>query len=173
MTEPQSLQAFKEAARKLHSAYHLANIGLSQLGESDLLNERGGQRFYTLKESESGGIISELPVALLLQGIKRDGPISQTIALSILSWIYAAWDHKYRKEIANELGVSTKQVVSDVMGDLRTIRHYAAHDIGKPHFDPSKLQCFDWIKPGLLILSSSDMDKIQLKINSMQVRVMS
>lgn len=90
MTEPQSLQEFKEAARKLHSAYHLANIGLSQLGESGLLNEGRGQHFYALRESESGEIISKLPVALLLQGIKRDGPISQTIALSILSWIYAA-----------------------------------------------------------------------------------
>lgn len=142
MTEPQSLQAFKEAARKLQSAYHLANIGLSQLGESDLLNQQEEQRFYALKERESGEMISELHVALLLQGTKRDGSISQIIALSILSWIYTAWDHKYRKEIARELGVPTRKVVSDVMGDLRTIRHYAAHDLGKPHFDPSKLQNF-------------------------------
>lgn len=57
------------------------------------------------------------------------------------------------------------------MGDLRKIRHYVAHDLGKPEFDPSKLKCIDWLEPGLLILKSSDMDRIQLKINAMQVRV--
>lgn len=172
MKEPRSLVDFKKSAQRFHCAYHLASIGLERLGDAELSEIRSRSvEDYTLRDNESGEIISAIPVRFLRQGIKKDGPISQTIALSFLSWIYAGWEHKYRKLIAAELGVKPGCLQSDVMGDLRLIRHYAAHDIDRPEFNSAKLKSLTWLRSGLLIIKSSDMDKIHSRINSMRVTI--
>lgn len=172
MAEPESLARFKDAARRFHSAYHLATLGLCKLAETDFSAEAiAGRTTHKLVADEQGDIISEFPLWYLREGMKPNGPISQVIAHGILSWIYAAWNDKARKEIATELGVESNDVLCDVMGDLRILRNAIAHDFATAGDKVARLQTLHWFKPGRLVLTSSDMNKIQLAINGMTVRI--
>jgi hypothetical protein len=172
MRDSRELNAFKETARRFHSAYHLANLGLSQLSET-ILSSTGtdSSATFTLTCRESGEVISTIPTALLQKGIEKDGPFSQVIALSVLSWIYTSWNEKFRRQISREWNVPENDVMSDVMGDLRMIRNAVAHDFETATSELTNLKVLTWFRPGRLILTSSDMDRIQLKINSMRVYV--
>lgn len=170
--ELNSLEEFKDAARRFHSAYYLANLGLSKLIETELSPESDrASGTYTLLDEPTNQLISKFPRPFLRNGIKRDGPISQVIAHGILSWIYTAWNDKYRKAIAEELGTSPQEVLCDVMGDLRILRNAIAHDLGTAGDKVSKLRELSWFKPGRLILTTTDMNRIQLKINNMKVYI--
>lgn len=172
MLTPQALERFKDTTRRFHSSYHLANLGLCKLAETDFSAEAMvGLTVHKLVDAEHGNVISELPLAHLREGMKRDGPISQVIAHGILSWMYAAWNDKARKEIAVELGVGENQVLCDVMGDLRLLRNAIAHDFGTAGDKVANLRELSWFKPGRLVLTSADMDKIQLAINKMTIRI--
>jgi hypothetical protein len=172
MRTSQALDRFKDAARRFHSSYHLANLGLSKLAGTDFSAEAtAGLTLHKLVDAEHGNVISELPLSHLRAGMKRDGPISQVIAHGILSWIYAAWNDKARKEIAVELGVDENQVLCDVMGDLRLLRNAIAHDFATAGDKVANLRELSWFKPGRLVITSADMDKIQLAINGMTIRV--
>ncbi len=171
---PYALEKFKDTAKRFHSSYHLANIGLSKLAEIDYSDEKiSGGKTQTLFDVESGQVISEFPLVQLRAGMKLDGPISQIVAHGILCWIFVAWNDNARKEIALELGVSTNQVQCDVMGDIRIIRNAIAHDFATLGKDVEKLKELTWFKfrPGRLVLTSSDMGKIQLAINKMTIRI--
>ena len=172
MLAPQALERFKDAAQRFHSAYHLANLGLCKLAETDFSVEAMvGLTIHKLVDTENGETISELPLSHIRAGMKRDGPISQVIAHGILSWIYVAWNDKARKEIAEELGVSANQIVCDVMGDIRLLRNAIAHDFATAGDKVANLKKLSWFKPGRLVLTSADMDKIQLAINKMTIRI--
>lgn len=172
MLTSHALEKFKDTTRRFHSAYHLANLGLCKLAETDFSAEAMfGLTSHKLVDAEHGIVISELPITHLQAGMKRDGPISQVIAHGILSWMYTAWNDKARKEIALELGVHENQVLCDVMGDLRILRNAIAHDFATAGDKVANLQELSWFKPGPLVLSSADMDKIQLAINKMIIRI--
>ncbi len=172
MPAPSALERFKDAAKRFHSAYHLANLGLCKLAETDFSTDATADlTIHTLVDAERGRVISELPLSHLRAGMKRDGPISQIIAHGILSWMYAAWNDKARKEIAAELGVGENEVLCDVMGDLRLLRNAIAHDFATAGDTVANLRELSWFKPGRLVLTSADMDKIQLAVNGMTVRI--
>lgn len=172
MAEPEALARFKDASRRFHSAYHLATLGLRKLVETDYSAESmAGLSTHKLISAERGETISEFPVWHLRAGMQPNGAISQVIAHGILSWIYAAWNEKARKEIAAELGVEPNDVLCDVMGDLRVLRNAIAHDFATAGDKVVRLQTLNWFKAGRLVLTASDMDRIQLAINAMTVSI--
>lgn len=172
MHSSMALERFKDASRRFHSAYHLASLGLCKLAETDFsVESTAGQTTHKHIDPENGTVISEIPLSHIRAGLKRDGPISQVIAHGLISWMYAAWNDKARKEIAAELGVNENDVLCDVMGDLRILRNAIAHDFATADAKVSKLTALTWIQPGRLVLTSADMDKIQSAVNAMQIRI--
>jgi len=172
MYKLKSLEEFKDVSQRYHSAYHMANLGLvclsEQIRSTDGFNSADS---FVIRDDKSDSVISELPYFHLMQGMKKDGPISQVIAHGIINWIYTAWNERYRKLIAEELGVNINDVVNDIMGDIRIIRNAISHDDDLAEKEISKLKELSWFSPGPIILKSDDMDRIQIKINSMSVYI--
>jgi hypothetical protein len=174
MQNLKSLDEFKDIAQRYHSAYHMAHLGLVCLAEK-ISSEDGYNpaNSFVIRDTKSDSVISALPYFHLMKGMRKDGPISQVIAHGIINWIYAAWDERFRKRIAEELGVNCNEVMCDVMGDIRIIRNAISHDLGFATEKISELKELSWFSPGQIILRSDDMNKIQVKINSMSVYVSS
>lgn len=174
MKNLKSLNEFKDFTQRVHSSYSLANHSLEVLGEklqsADGYND---MESYKVLDEESGQIISAIPNFHIVKGMKRDGPISQVIAHGMLSWIYFAWEKRFRPKIAIELGVSNNDVMSDIMGDIKILRHKIAHNLAFLDKDAQKLKIINWLKPGQIIFKSVDMNKIQLQLNDMDVYVRS
>lgn len=167
-----SLNEFKDFTQRIHSSYSLTNHSLEILAEKIQFADRfNDSEDYKIFDDESGQIISAIPNFHIIKGLKRDGPISQVIAHGMLSWIYYAWENRFRSMIAGELGVSKNEVVSDLMGDIRILRHKIAHNLGFLNKDLKKLKIINWLEQGPIILRANDMNKVQLKINNMDVYV--
>jgi hypothetical protein len=61
----------------------------------------------------------------------RDGSFSVQLSNNWIIGLVAAWEYRYRKEIANLLGLPTaNDLVSDEMGDLTLIRNDVVHHQG-------------------------------------------
>ena len=58
------------------------------------------------------------------------GSNEQQHARAAITFLYAYWDEEVRPELARTLGVDTKEIVSDIFGDLRLIRHAVLHNKG-------------------------------------------
>lgn len=165
------LKEFQSACQRMHSAYFMANHGLVLYNEkqksSNDYNEAGCQSLY----DEEGTLLSKLPNGFIEQGLKFDGPISQSIALGILGTMYMSWEAIYRSKIAEELNTNPGLIKSDIIGDMRLIRNIIEHRLHVTDKDIAKLKEIDWLKPGLILLRSSDMAKILARINSMKIRI--
>jgi hypothetical protein len=167
-----SLDEFKDFTQRTHSSYSLANHGLEILAEKiQLADGFNDNENYKVLDGESGQVISAIPNFHIIKGLKRDGPISQVIAHGMLSMIYHAWENRFRPMIAKELGVSNNEVMSDLMSDIKILRHKIAHNLGFLDKDLKKLKIINWLEQGHIILKTNDMNKIQLKINNMDVYV--
>ncbi len=164
-----SLEEFKSITQRFHSSYHLINIGLADLSKTILNSHNDLDNDDFIIKNDDGDIVSSVPYSHVLKGLSNEGPISQIVAHGILNWIYAAWNDKYRKLIALELGVDNKSVMCDVMGDIRLIRNAISHDFGSIEFDIKKLKELNWFSNGRIVLKIDDMNKIQMKINSMDI----
>jgi hypothetical protein len=58
------------------------------------------------------------------------GSNEQHHARAAITFLYAYWDEEVRPEFARALEVTTKEIVSDIFGDLRLIRHAILHNKG-------------------------------------------
>ena len=169
-----SLEEFKDFTQRVHSSYSLANHSLELLAEKiQSADGYDNNENYKTLDDESGQVISVIPNFHIIKGLKKDGPISQVIAHGLLSWVYFGWENRFRPMIAKELGVSNNEVMSDLMGDIKILRHKIAHNLGFLDKDIKKLKIINWLKQGHIILKTDDMNKIQLKINNMDVYVSS
>lgn len=174
MQNLKSLDEFKDFTQRIHNAYSLANRSLEVLAEQiQFADGYSDNENYKILDDESGQVISAIPNFHIIKGLKRDGPISQVIAHGMLSWVYFAWENRFRPMIAKELGVSNNKVMSPLMGDIRILRHKIAHNLGFLDKDIKKLKVINWLGQGHIILKINDMNKIQLRINNMDVYVSS
>ncbi|GAA4772641.1 hypothetical protein GCM10023219_19790 [Stakelama sediminis] len=58
------------------------------------------------------------------------GSNEQHHARAAITFLYAYWDEEVRPDLARALGVPTKEITSDIFGDLRLIRHAVLHNKG-------------------------------------------
>lgn len=58
------------------------------------------------------------------------GSNEQHHARAAIAFLYAYWDEEVRPELASALGVATNEIVSNIFGDLRLIRHAVLHNKG-------------------------------------------
>tara|TARA_R110000822_G_scaffold70848_1_gene171116 strand:- start:1760 stop:2440 length:681 start_codon:yes stop_codon:yes gene_type:complete len=58
------------------------------------------------------------------------GSNEQHHARAAITFLYAYWDEEVRPELGRALGVATNEIVSDIFGDLRLIRHAVLHNKG-------------------------------------------
>lgn len=58
------------------------------------------------------------------------GSNEQHHARAAITFLYAYWDEEVRPDLASALEVDTKEIVSDIFGDVRLIRHAVLHNKG-------------------------------------------
>lgn len=174
MQELQSLNEFKKFTHRIHNSYALVNSGLELLGEK-IENSSDFDAFgnYEIIDEKSTQVISSLPNFHIINGLKKDGPISQLVAHGLISWIFYAWEDRFREIIAKEMDVETNDVMCDLIGDIRNLRHKIAHNLGSLGKEVKKFKVITWLKEGHITLKTSDMNKIQIEINRMEVYVRS
>ena len=62
--------------------------------------------------------------------------------------IYQYWEDYFRGEIAIQLGVRRGEIISDIMGDLRLIRHSIIHHGGVALKEVENCKVINWFKEG-------------------------
>ncbi len=172
--QPKKLLEFTKLTHVAFCAYSISRHALTNLGnemrDNPKINIDGITQIGGISKSKKRDAIAELPTDYVLGCMMKDALFSQMIAESMLLWVYALWNDKYRGEIAKELSVEKSSINSDVMGDLRLIRNAISHKQGKVnHLNKSlkviKLpQAMDLFMPDFEL-----MDHIQRKINTMQL----
>jgi hypothetical protein len=103
---------------------------------------------------------------------RADGVFSDKIAKAFLVSMYSEWDEVYRPHLAAGNGTDTKAVKSDLMGDLRLIRHCIVHNKSKITDEHKKLKELKWqLSPGDLSITKEMFSSLLDQINKMIVRV--
>lgn len=62
--------------------------------------------------------------------------------------IFGFWEHKYREDIAKQLGKTKDELQINEIGDLRHYRHAIVHNRGRGNKDFKSLKVFTWFKEG-------------------------
>lgn len=174
MSQPKSLVEFKRTTQAFHTAYCMANAGMGYIA-TDIENLEGYNpdgKFQIGEKDEtfdSRTAVAEMKNSQAVDGMRKNGPFSQIIAHGIINWIYSLWDEEYREKIASELGKSTNDIMSDVMGDVRIVRNFIVHHNAIADKRVKKLKSLTWISEGPLVLINEDMTRIQEAINTMSI----
>lgn len=93
---------------------------------------------------------------------------AQMHAFSSVVFLFARWDEVIRPKLASALGVETRDVKVDVMGDLRILRHAILHnDAVLAPSQHAKLKCLrELVQPGSVNLRNDVMQAIFAAIKS-------
>lgn len=75
---------------------------------------------------------------------QKNGMFSDMIAKAIIVTVYSEWDELYRHKIAHEVEADAKNVASDLMGDLRIVRHWIVHKKSVIDKDHTKIKILPW-----------------------------
>ena len=62
--------------------------------------------------------------------------------------IYQYWEDYFRGEIAKQLGVKKDDILSDIMGDLRLLRHSIVHHGGIALKEIENCEVIKWFREG-------------------------
>ncbi len=103
----------------------------------------------------------------------KDGIFSDTIAKSIIVAIYSEWEELYRHKVAEEAGAEAKNITSDLMGNLRFVRHWIVHNKSVVDKNCAKIKVLSWqLQEGHELKVTSDMFSTLIdNINAMTVAV--
>ena len=78
----------------------------------------------------------------------ENGSNWQFIGKMCVITIYQYWEDYFRPEIAKQLGVEKDDIVSDIMGDLRLIRHSIIHRGGVALKEVENCKVLQWFREG-------------------------
>ncbi len=79
---------------------------------------------------------------------RENGSNWQFIGKMCVITIYQYWEDYFRPEIARQLGVKRDDIVSDIMGDLRLIRHSIVHHGGVALKEVENCKILQWFREG-------------------------
>jgi hypothetical protein len=156
--------------------YVVASQGLGE--RADKLIAHGADRSKTILVGKGhpdlGNFHGSMQVGEFLDSSVRDGLFSDRIAKSFLTAMYAEWDESYRHKVAQEVGVMQNAVQSDLMGDMRLIRHCIVHSKSVVTNEHQRLKELKWeLAPGDLRITSEMFSRLVNQINRMQVLIAS
>lgn len=77
---------------------------------------------------DEGNVHSRVRMRDAVKYSEKDGEYADRIAKAMFVTLYAEWDERFRKMIATECDVAAKQIKSDLMGDVRLVRHWIVHN---------------------------------------------
>ena len=141
------LSNFQKRCHQYHTCFTFATMGLQNIADQfrDHIVESQDQNLFIGSghpdENKPQSRIS-LKEAVIFS--EKDGVFSDTLAKSIILAIYTEWDETYRQKIAAEEGVEAKNVMCDLMGDLRFVRHWIVHNKSIVDKNYTKFKILRW-----------------------------
>ena len=133
------------------------------------------QRLFVGNSNPNEGKAAQAIILLndAVQHASKNGKFHDQLAKLILVNIYTEWDELYRPMIAAEHETDSKCIKSDLMGDLRLIRHCIIHNKSKlTTKEIAKLKVLR-VKSemGRLIIPEQDFAEIMNHINKMSIEI--
>ncbi len=174
MNKSQALTDFQLNCQKYYICYSLAAMGLKEFVDkfSKLHPNRANSLIVGAGHPDDGKWHGSINIGELLDASQPDGTFLDTIAKSFISTIYSSWDEYYRNSIADEAGVEQKKVISNLMGDLRHIRHCIVHKKSILSNEPEKLKEISWkLVAGPLCISDEMLQELMDQVNKMTVSI--
>lgn len=183
LSQKQLLAAeFSDACHRIFEAYLAGINGLdSSLSELHLqqkyklaLHSYWGNRGYSIEdvklepvwhELEAGdGVpqrrIFETTMGELEKNLTHPGPFFRLLGRMAITFLYAAWEDRFRKRFAHELGYTDKDhFKDDLFGDLGYLRNAAVHNHGFATEDVEKktrTAALRWFREGQEMLFSTE-----------------
>lgn len=104
---------------------------------------------------------------------EKNGAFTDILAKTLIVLMYTEWDELHRHNMAQELGVKAGDLKSDLMGDLRHVRHWIVHNKSRVDAKCKAIKLLPWsLSEGeVLNINKEQMAQLMDHINSMQVRV--
>lgn len=174
MNQSQALTEFKKHCQKYYICYSFSSSGLK--GEADRLETLNIDRSKTISlgagHPDHAYFHGSMNIGELIDSSQKSGEFPNQIAKSFICAIYSLWDEYYRHRIAAENECEQKQLISDLMGDVRHIRNCIIHKKSQITNEQEKIQELAWtLSPGELIISERMFQILVKQINSINVLI--
>ena len=171
-----ALSAFQALCHEYYTCYVFAADGMEKHVVTLPIDPQKypNQKIYIgHTHPDEGNAQSVMSAAKAAAGAQRDGEFPDIIAKALLIRMYAEWDERYRHQIAEEFSVEPKCVRSDLVGDLRRVRHWIVHSKSVVGADVTKICVLPWklVEGDALRVTSAMFREFVDCINSMQVKV--
>ena len=156
---------FQRVANHIHGVYYDATRGFGLLLQNTIAVQKRVLRKRPELTPEQldaaqyavGTGHPDDPVTWLLHGTNqgalkarnaKNGTNWQFIANMCVVALYQYWEDYYRKEIAKACRLSPSRIRSDIMGDLRHLRHSIIHNKGIAVSEMHRCKQLKWFRPG-------------------------
>jgi hypothetical protein len=171
-----ALSAFQALCHEYYTCYVFAADGMEKLVATlpfDPQKYPNQKIFIGHTHPNEGKPQSVMSAAKAVASAKRDGEFPDILAKALLVRIYAEWDERFRHEIAQEFSVDAKKVLSDLMGDIRRVRHWIVHGKSVVEADVSEIRVLPWkLSQGdTLHVTSAMFRELADRLNNMQVTI--
>jgi len=132
------LKSFIDSCHHYHIAFNTAMYGANVASEvlgNDILRrtpridyraDRIFRRFSNQKPNQS--INTEASYGEFLQLSGAGGKFEDFYAKAFIVLVYSLWEEYFRVKIAEKIPIDKNQIKCNLMGDMRLIRHYIAHN---------------------------------------------
>jgi len=159
MVESKELEQFKKLANEHAVYYLLAPFAISKTIMDNSFSigtsppDQGRLKYSTINVDQ-------------LMKLYENGEFQDILYKSLIVHIYSIWEREYRKKIADELGQG--RIESDLMGDLRYIRHAILHN-GKKDLKRIKYELWRSKLQREFRITSDIIGSLQEKLNQFSV----
>jgi hypothetical protein len=141
------LSKFQERCHHYFTCFTFAAKGLQSVADKfrpGLVEGKNQSLFIGSGHPDEGKAHSKVKLKDAVLSSAKDGVFSDTIAKSIIVTIYSEWEEMYRHKIAEEAGAEAKNIISDLMGDLRIVRNWIVHNKSVVDKDRAKIKVLSW-----------------------------
>ena len=169
-----ALDEFRGWCKKYYVCYAVASLGIKQTYERlKASNANPGSTLHVGHgPPDLGKADAAVNIGEYFEG-HESGDFLERIARSFVVTIYTEWDDVWRRKIAHEHGVKSKDDVEcDLMGDLRKIRHLIVYNSRLARERKPEFEVLDWrVDPETFGVSGGMLERLIAQIDEMQVRL--
>lgn len=134
-----------------------------------------GSSFPDAEQRPGKSVIGEMRQGELLECLQAGGEFENLIARAFIVFVYQSWDEVFRQRIANTLSITKTNIMCDLMGDLRHIRHIIVHKasiIPEGFSNSLTLLPEIWrLPPGNLNISQEMMHSLMEQLNALHLTI--
>ena len=166
------IEAFEQACQRHYVCYVVAIKGTHEFADSlAAVNQRTTIHFSD-EDPNARKTTASLRIADLRSLAERGGEFDDRLAKAIIVTMYSEWDEYFRPKIAAEHLVTPHGIRSDLMGDVRLVRHCIVHAKSLVTDEHLRLKVLDWpLSEGQLKVTQPMMSKLFNQLNTEHITI--